>query len=154
MAATNSLKEVTIITDGACLGNPGPGGWAALLRSGTHYRELYGCNVHTTNNRMEITAVLEGLAALKQPCKVTIITDSEYVRGGITEWIHNWKRNGWRTSGKDPVKNQDLWEALDEALAGHEVKWQWVKGHANHTDNNRADKLASEAAKMQISTKG
>ena len=153
MAASN-LKEVTVITDGACLGNPGPGGWAALLRSGTHYRELYGCNVHTTNNRMEITAVLEGLRALKQPCQVTIVTDSEYVRQGIPEWIEKWKRNGWRTSGKDPVKNQDLWEALDAALGGHEVKWQWVKGHAEHTDNNRADKLASEAARMQISTEG
>ena len=154
MAATNSPKEVTVITDGACLGNPGPGGWAVLLRSGPHYRELYGCNVHTTNNRMEITAVLEGLQALKQRCRVTIVTDSEYVRQGITEWIHAWKRNGWKTSGKDPVKNQDLWEALDDALAGHEVKWQWVKGHAGHADNDRADKLASEAAKMQISTKG
>jgi len=154
VAATNSPKEVTVITDGACLGNPGPGGWAVLLRSGPHYRELYGCNVHTTNNRMEITAVLEGLQALKQRCRVTIVTDSEYVRQGITEWIHAWKRNGWKTSGKDPVKNQDLWEALDDALAGHEVKWQWVKGHAGHADNDRADKLASEAAKMQISTKG
>ena len=153
MAATN-LKEVTLITDGACLGNPGPGGWAVLLRSGQHYREMYGSSIHTTNNRMEITAVLEGLSALKQPCKVTIVTDSEYVRQGITEWIEKWKRNGWKTSGKDPVKNQDLWEALEDALAKHEVTWKWVKGHAAHADNNRADKLASEAAKMQISTKG
>lgn len=125
-----------------------------MLRSGQHYREMYGCHVHTTNNRMELTAVLEGVSALKQPCKLTIITDSEYVRQGITEWIHKWKQNGWKTSGKDPVKNQELWEALEEALAKHQVAWKWVKGHATHDDNNRADKLASEAAKMQISTKG
>jgi ribonuclease HI len=150
--AATSLKEVTLVTDGAGLGNPGPGGWAALLRSGPHYRELYGCTVHTTNNRMELTAALEGLRALKQPCRVTIVTDSEYLRQGITEWIHAWKRNGWKTKGKDPVKNQDLWEALDAALERHEVNWRWVKGHATHADNNRADKLASDAAKLQIHT--
>jgi ribonuclease HI len=146
------MKEVTLTTDGACLGNPGPGGWACLLRSGGHYRELYGSTIHTTNNRMELTAVIEGLSALKQPCQVAIVTDSEYVRQGITEWIHSWKKNGWRTKDKSPVKNQDLWQALDAALLAHEVKWQWVKGHADHDDNNRADRLASDAAKMQIST--
>jgi ribonuclease HI len=145
-------KEVTLTTDGACLGNPGPGGWAALLRSGPYYREMYGCAVHTTNNRMELTAVIEGLRALKQSCRLTIVIDSEYVRQGMMEWIHGWKRNGWMTKDKKPVKNKELWIALEEALAKHEVKWQWVKGHATHTDNNRADKLASEAAKMQIST--
>jgi len=146
------VKEVTLTTDGACLGNPGPGGWAALLRSGRHYREIYGCEVHTTNNKMELTAVIEGLRSLKQPCQVTIVTDSEYVRQGITEWIHGWKHNGWMTRGRQPVKNKDLWIALEESLANHEVRWQWVKGHADHPDNNRADKLAAEAAKLQITT--
>lgn len=145
-------KEVTLTTDGACLGNPGPGGWAALLRSGPYYREMYGCAVHTTNNKMELTAVIEGLRALKLPCKLTIVIDSEYVRQGMTEWIHGWKRNGWMTKDKKPVKNKELWIALEAGLAKHEVAWQWVKGHAGHTDNNRADKLASEAAKLQIST--
>ena len=147
------MKEVTLITDGACLGNPGPGGWACLLRSSPHYREIYGSHLHTTNNRMELTAVLEGLSALKQPCRLTIVTDSEYVRQGITEWIREWKKNGWRNANKKPVKNQDLWQALDKELAGHEVKWQWVKGHAGHSDNDRADHLAGEAARLQISTK-
>ncbi len=122
------------------------------MRSGPHYRELYGCDVHTTNNKMELTAVLEGLRALKQPCAVTIVTDSEYVRQGMTEWIDGWKRRGWLTADKQPVKNKDLWMALDTALSRHEVKWRWVKGHADHTDNNRADKLAQEAARMQITT--
>jgi ribonuclease HI len=148
------VKEVTLTTDGACLGNPGPGGWAVLLRSGQHYREMYGCAVHTTNNKMELTAVIEGLRALKHACQVTIVTDSEYVRQGITEWIHSWKRNGWMTKSREPVKNKDLWIALEECLADHEIRWQWVKGHADHSDNNRADKLAAEAAKLQITTKG
>ena len=144
------MKEVALITDGACLGNPGPGGWACLLRSGRHYRELYGCELQTTNNRMELAAVIEGLNALKEPCRVTIVTDSVYVHKGITEWIDNWKRNGWRSADKKPVKNQDLWQALDQALGPHEVTWQWVKGHAEHADNIRADKLAYEAARTQV----
>lgn len=148
------MKEVVLTTDGACLGNPGPGGWAALLRSGPFYRELYGCAVHTTNNQMELTAVIEGVRALKQPCQLTIVIDSQYVRQGIMEWIHSWKRNGWMTSDKKPVKNKDLWIALEQGLSQHQVKWEWVKGHADHVDNNRADKLASEAAKLQISTQG
>ena len=123
-----------------------------MLRFGSHYRELYGCAIHTTNNKMELTAAIEGLRALKQPCKVTIVTDSEYMRQGITEWIHGWKRNGWMTRSKEPVKNKDLWIALEHALGKHEIKWEWVKGHATHADNNRADKLASDAAKLQIST--
>ena len=124
-----------------------------MLRSGSRYREVYGCDIHTTNNRMELTAVIEGLRALKQPCKLTIVTDSEYVRQGITEWIHAWKRNGWLTRDKQPVKNRELWMTLEDALTRHDVTWQWVKGHADHDDNCRADKLANEAAKMQISTK-
>jgi ribonuclease HI len=147
------MKHVTLITDGACLGNPGPGGWACLLRSSQHYREIYGSHLHTTNNRMELAAVIEGLNALKESCKVAIVTDSEYVHKGITEWMDTWKQNGWRNTDKKPVKNQDLWQALDQALARHEVKWQWVKGHAGHSDNDRADQLAGEAARLQIGTK-
>lgn len=147
------MKQVTLITDGACLGNPGPGGWAALLRYGSHYREMYGSAPHTTNNRMELTAVIEGLRALKVACRVTIVTDSEYVKKGITEWLARWKRNNWKTSAKEPVKNQELWEALAAELERHKVGWQWVKGHADHPDNNRADKLASEAAHLQISSR-
>ena len=121
-----------------------------LFRS--HYREMYGSRPHSTNNRMELSAVIAGLDALKEPCNVTIITDSEYVQRGVTEWLAAWKRRGWRTASKSAVKNQDLWEALDQALARHQVRWQWVKGHADHPDNNRADQLASEAARMQISS--
>lgn len=143
------MKHLTLITDGACLGNPGPGGWAALLRYGSHYRELYGCEPHTTNNRMELKAVIAGLAALKEPCEVTILTDSQYVHRGVTQWISKWKRNGWKTAEKGAVKNQDLWEALDQALARHKVRWQWVKGHADNADNCRADELAVEAARTQ-----
>lgn len=147
------MKKVTLITDGACLGNPGPGGWAALLRYGPHYRESFGSALQTTNNRMELTGVIEGLGALREPCGVTIVTDSEYVHKGITEWLPKWKRNGWKTSSKEPVKNQDLWQALDDASARHRVQWQWVKGHADHADNNRADKLATEAARSQTSSR-
>ncbi len=143
------MKSVTLITDGACLGNPGPGGWACLLRSERHSREICGSTPQTTNNRMELTAVIEGLAALKEPCEVTIVTDSEYVQKGITEWMATWKRNGWRNANKKPVKNQDLWQALDDALSRHKVTWQWVKGHARHAGNLRADKLANEAARSR-----
>ena len=140
------MKSVRLITDGSCLGNPGPGGWAALLRYGKHARELSGTAPDTTNNRMEMTAVLEGLSALREPCRVTIEVDSEYVKKGITEWMAGWKRRGWKTVTKQPVKNQDLWRRLDEAVARHDVKWHWVKGHAGHADNNRCDELAREAA--------
>ena len=140
------MKSVRLITDGSCLGNPGPGGWAALLRYGGHARELSGAALDTTNNRMEMTAVLEGLSALREPCRVTIEVDSEYVKKGITEWLAGWKRRGWKTASKQPVKNQDLWRRLDEAVARHDVKWRWVKGHAGHADNNRCDELAREAA--------
>ncbi|MCB0918442.1 MAG: ribonuclease HI [Actinobacteria bacterium] len=138
------MATVTIYTDGACKGNPGPGGWGALLVSGEHERPLSGGERQTTNNRMELTAVIEGLNALNQPCEVTIVTDSTYVKDGITSWIHGWKRNGWRTSAKKPVKNVDLWQALDEALTPHQVRWEWVKGHAGHPGNERADELANE----------
>ena len=140
------MKSVTLITDGSCLGNPGPGGWAAVLRYGEHARELSGADPETTNNRMEMTAVLEGLSALCEPCRVTIEIDSEYVKKGVTEWMAGWKRRGWKTASKQPVKNQDLWRKLDEAVALHDVKWRWVKGHAGHADNNRCDELAREAA--------
>ena len=140
------MKSVTLITDGSCLGNPGPGGWAAILRHGEHKRELSGADPETTNNRMEMTAVLEGLTALKERCRVTIEIDSEYVKKGITEWMAGWKRRDWRTASKQPVKNQDLWRRLDEAVARHDIEWRWVKGHADHADNNRCDELAREAA--------
>ena len=140
------MKSVKLITDGACLGNPGPGGWAAILRYGKHKRELSGAAEHTTNNRMEMTAVVEGLQALREPCEVTVELDSEYVRNGITSWIHGWKRRGWLTASGDPVKNRDLWQELDEAAARHRLSWVWVKGHAGHRDNNRCDRLAKAAA--------
>jgi ribonuclease HI len=144
------MKKVQIITDGACLGNPGPGGWACILRYGRHKKELYGSEPHTTNNRMELTAAVKGLAALKEPCEVEIVTDSEYLKNGITAWILNWKRNGWMTRSKKPVLNRDLWQALDELTARHKTRWSWTKGHASHADNNRCDELASRAAREQI----
>ena len=136
------MRQITIWTDGACSGNPGPGGWGALMRSGEHERELYDGEPLTTNNRMELTAAIEALNALKQPSKVDLYTDSQYVKGGITGWIHGWKKNGWRTSAKKPVKNVELWQALDEAVQRHDVSWHWVKGHAGHAENERADELA------------
>lgn len=139
-------KIVTIYTDGACKGNPGKGGWGAVLYHGTKSKELYGSQVDTTNNRMELTAVIKALGALKSPCNVHIYTDSQYVRKGITEWIHNWKKNNWRTSSKTPVKNVDLWQNLEEALSHHHIKWYWVKGHAGDPGNERADALANQGA--------
>jgi ribonuclease HI len=136
------MADIEIWTDGACSGNPGPGGWGAILRSGKHEKELNGGEVLTTNNRMELTAAIEALAALKNPSNVTLWTDSTYVKGGITGWIEGWKRNGWRTSAKKPVKNDDLWKALDEATQRHQIEWRWVKGHAGHPENERADELA------------
>ncbi|MGL4312867.1 MAG: ribonuclease HI [Sphingomonas sp.] len=141
------LPLVEIATDGACKGNPGPGGWGVVLRFGATERELSGGEPATTNNRMELTAAIEGLRALKRPCRVTLSTDSRYVMDGLTKWIHGWQRNGWKTADKKPVKNADLWQALVEAARPHRIEWQWVKGHAGHPDNERADKLASDAAK-------
>jgi ribonuclease HI len=139
------LSHVEAWTDGACRGNPGPGGWGVLLRAGSRERELMGGEMLTTNNRMELTAAIRALESLKRPCSVDIYTDSQYVRGGITAWLAGWKRNGWRTSGRQAVKNQDLWEALDAAAARHEVRWHWVKGHSGHPENDRADALANAA---------
>ena len=145
-----SVKKIQLITDGACLGNPGPGGWASILRYNDHTRELTGSAEHTTNNRMELTGVIEGLKALREHCQVEIVTDSQYVKNGITQWIHGWKRNGWKTAAKKPVMNQDLWEELDEQVARHTIHWTWTKGHADHADNNRADELATTAARQQL----
>jgi ribonuclease HI len=146
------LKRVQLITDGACKGNPGKGGWACILRYGDYKRELFGSSPHTTNNRMELAAVIEGLKRLNERCSVEIITDSEYVKNGIMQWITGWKRNGWKSSDKKPVKNQDLWMMLDELVNAHETHWKWTKGHASHEDNNRCDELASRAAEEQISS--
>lgn len=144
------MKQVQLITDGACKGNPGKGGWACILRYGDLKRELFGCSPRTTNNRMELAAAIEGLARLKEKCSVEIVTDSEYVKNGISQWIHGWKRNGWKTAAKKPVVNQDLWMLLDEAINKHQATWTWTKGHASHEDNNRCDELASRAAEEQI----
>ena len=138
------MTDVSIWTDGACSGNPGPGGWGALLRAGDREKELSGGDVLTTNNRMELQAAIEALNALKRPSRVALYTDSQYVKGGITGWIEGWKRNGWRTAAKKPVKNAELWQALDEAARRHEISWHWVKGHAGHAENERADALARE----------
>ncbi len=137
------MKHVELYTDGACKGNPGPGGWGALLRFGDAERELCGGEHETTNNRMELMAAIEGLKALTQPCHVTLTTDSVYVRDGVTRWMANWKRNGWKTAAKKPVKNQDLWQALDTQCQRHTIDWQWVKGHSGHPGNERADELAN-----------
>ena len=140
------LTKVEIATDGACKGNPGPGGWGALIRSGTSERELAGGEKLTTNNRMELTAAIEGLNALKRPCHVTLSTDSRYVMDGLTKWINGWQINGWKAAGRQPVKNADLWQALLDAARPHRIEWVWVKGHNGHPDNERADRLASDAA--------
>jgi ribonuclease HI len=139
-----SEDRVTIYTDGACSGNPGPGGWGAILQFGGKEKELMGGEAHTTNNRMELLAAISALEALKRPCAVALYTDSEYLRGGITGWINNWKKNGWRTKDKKPVKNIDLWQRLDAALGEHHIQWHWVKGHAGHAMNERADQLARD----------
>ena len=137
------MKDVVIYTDGACKGNPGPGGWGAWLRSGGHEKEIWGGEDQTTNNRMELTAVIESLAALKAPSRVTLHLDSEYVRNGITSWIHNWKRRGWRTASNQAVKNVDLWQRLDALTQAHQIDWRWVRGHAGDEGNERADALAN-----------
>jgi len=142
--------EVTIFTDGACSGNPGPGGWGAILISGAHEREICGGEPATTNNRMELMAAIQALEALKRPCKVELHTDSQYVRKGITEWISGWKARGWRTADKKPVKNEDLWKRLDAARARHTVDWRWVKGHNGHELNERADGLANKGMREML----
>lgn len=141
-------STVELYTDGACLGNPGPGGWAALLRFNGTEKELSGCDPDTTNNRMEMQAVIEGLKALSRPSTVTVYTDSQYVQKGITEWINGWKARGWKTAAKKPVKNVDLWLELDETQERHSVTWQWVKGHAGHPENERVDDLARQEAEI------
>ncbi len=140
------MKQVEIFTDGACKGNPGPGGWGVLLRMGKHEKELSGGEADTTNNRMELTAAIRGLEALIEPCAVTLHSDSKYVLDGITKWVHGWKKRGWVNASKKPVRNADLWHALIEASARHQMEWRWVKGHSGHPENERADRLASDAA--------
>jgi ribonuclease HI len=139
------MNKVEIFTDGACKGNPGPGGWGAILRYGTTEKEIYGASKNTTNNIMELTAVIESLKNLKKPCELIITTDSKYVKNGITEWIHNWKKNGWRTAAKKEVKNKELWIELDSLIQIHSITWDWVKGHSGHPENERADLLANVA---------
>ena len=139
------MNKVEIFTDGACKGNPGPGGWGAILRYGTTEKEIYGASKNTTNNIMELTAVIESLKNLNKPCELIITTDSKYVKNGITEWIHNWKKNGWRTAAKKEVKNKELWIELDSLIQIHSITWDWVKGHSGHPENERADLLANVA---------
>lgn len=145
------LKHITIYTDGACKGNPGPGGWGAVLQYGKHVKELYGSEKETTNNRMEITAVIKALEAITTTCTIDIYTDSTYVRQGITQWIHNWKKNNWRTSTRKPVKNVDLWQMLESKLENHRIAWHWVKGHAGNIGNEKADMLATQGADEALS---
>jgi ribonuclease HI len=146
------VNEVQIYTDGACKGNPGPGGWGVWLKAGSTEKELFGGELNTTNNRMELTAVIEALAALKRPCKVVLYLDSQYVRQGITEWIRGWKAKGWRTASKQPVKNVELWQRLDKLVqeGGHEIDWRWVKGHSGEPGNERADMLANKGVSMVL----
>ncbi|GAA4816818.1 ribonuclease HI [Sphingosinicella ginsenosidimutans] len=147
------MTEVEIFTDGACKGNPGPGGWGVVIRAGTREKELSGGEPLTTNNRMELMAAIKGLQALTRPCRVALYTDSNYVRDGITKWTRGWIRNGWKTADRKPVKNADLWQALIAAEAPHRIEWHWVKGHAGHPENERADALASAAAVAQASNR-
>lgn len=143
---SDRMKQVTIYTDGACSGNPGPGGWGVLLVWNGHEREIYGGEAETTNNRMELMAALTALNILKEPCSIDLYTDSKYVRDGILTWIEGWKKNGWRTASRKPVKNAELWQQLDAARARHEIRWHWVKGHAGHPENERVDELARKGA--------
>ena len=142
------MEKVEIYTDGACKGNPGPGGWGAWLISGEHQKELFGGEANTTNNRMELKAVIEALSALKRPCEIILFTDSQYVQKGISEWIHGWKARGWKTAAREPVKNADLWQELDAAQARHKIEWRWVKGHAGHVGNEKADELANRGIEI------
>lgn len=146
------MKHVEIFTDGACKGNPGPGGWAALLRMGRHEKELSGHEADTTNNRMEMLAVIRALSALIEPCAVTLHTDSRYVIDGITKWVHGWKKRGWTNASKKPVRNADLWHELIAAAAPHQIEWEWVKGHSGHAENERVDRLASAEAEAARGT--
>jgi ribonuclease HI len=148
------MEAVEIFTDGACKGNPGPGGWGVILRFQEKEKELWGGEAATTNNRMELLAVIRGLEALKRPSQVRVFTDSTYVQKGISEWIHAWKRKGWRTADKKEVKNQDLWRELDELAAKHDIEWRWVKGHAGHPENERADKLANKGIPLATDSAG
>ncbi len=145
---------IEIFTDGACKGNPGPGGWGVLLRLGEHQKTLFGGEQQTTNNRMELTAAIEGLRALKKPARVVLTTDSEYVMKGIREWMPNWKKRGWKTAAKQPVKNEDLWRALDELVNQHQVEWRWVKGHSGHPENELADELANLGVQKVMAERG
>ena len=149
---SHPLQSVEIHTDGACKGNPGPGGWGVLMRSGGHVKELFGGELTTTNNRMELTAVIQALKALKRPCTVALYLDSQYVRQGITQWIHGWKAKGWRTADRQPVKNVDLWQELDRLVSasGHRIDWHWVKGHAGDPGNERADALANQGVQQVL----
>ena len=148
------MKQVSLTTDGACIGNPGPGGWACLLRFGNHTGEMFGCDPDSTNNRMELEAVIEGLKTFSEPSVVTICTDSQYVQRGTTEWLASWKANDWRRKGRRSVLNQDLWKELDKLIAAHTVDWRWVQGHADDANNIRCDCLANRAAREQISSNG
>lgn len=148
---TRPMKRVEIFTDGACKGNPGPGGWGTLLRMGGHEKELRGGEEHTTNNRMEMTAVIKGLSALTEPCAVELYSDSKYVIDGITKWVEGWQRRGWKTAAKKPVANADLWRELINVAGRHEVNWHWVKGHAGHPENERVDQIASDEAELAAS---
>ena len=148
------MSDVEIFTDGACKGNPGPGGWGAVIRSGAREKEISGGEPITTNNRMELLAAIRGLEALNRPCRVNLYTDSNYVRDGITKWVHGWKRNGWRTADRKPVKNAELWQALVDAASTHQVEWHWVKGHSGHPENERADRLACDAAAQFMKRSG
>ena len=143
--------KVRIFTDGACRGNPGPGGWGAILRYGDREKEIYGAERATTNNRMELMAAIQALEALNRSCEAIVTTDSEYLRKGITEWLPQWKRRGWKTAAKQPVKNQDLWERLEKAIERHRVAWEWIKGHSGHEENERADALANRAIDEMLS---
>jgi len=145
------VSEVEIFTDGACRGNPGPGGWGVVLRAGAHEKELHGGECETTNNRMELTAAIRALEALKRPCRVALYTDSQYVRQGITEWLPQWHVRGWKTANRKPVKNQDLWQALDAQAQKHQIEWHWVKGHSGHPENERADALANRGIDELVS---
>jgi ribonuclease HI len=148
------MSEVEVYTDGACRGNPGPGGWGALMLYGDHQREIHGGEPHTTNNRMELTAAIEALRTLRRPCQVHLYTDSEYLRRGITEWLPGWRQRGWKTAGRKPVKNADLWMALEDAVGEHQIDWRWVKGHAGDPGNERADELANKGLDEALQRSG
>ncbi|MDP6133337.1 MAG: ribonuclease HI [Candidatus Marinimicrobia bacterium] len=147
---TKNSNLVQIFTDGACKGNPGPGGWGAIMKYGDHVKELNGYSAETTNNIMELTAVIEALKSLTRPCAIILTTDSNYVKDGITQWIHNWKKKGWKTANKQPVKNKECWLQLDVEVQRHQIKWKWVKGHSGHPENERADELANEAVEDNV----